>query len=643
MTRALSRSPARLIPLFAALLTPLPALAQQNGLDLSARASSNEVEVGEAFTIELKAIAEQGAGTASDPELKAPSTFVVSSPRMSSQQYMQLGPGGSVVKTGIGATWQLVPQATGSYVIPGPTVLWRGKRLKTAAIPIEVSASTGRSARRNPFLFPQPSNPGFSFPWPFGTSEPADEEQDEAPSATNELSMTTAPDPNVFLRAIADKKAAVVGEQITVSFYVYYRVDFEMTERREAPLADFVRVGLLKNPGTDAAVYAVAGGRRFAVRKLDTIAIFPVRAGELHTGSMSARFLGRRIGSRVEKRSDDLVITATEPPREGRPPGYTLGDVGQFTLSAVVEPKKVDQGGSIAVTLKVQGTGNFPESLRLPERTGVEWLDPEKRESIDAIDGKVGGYRSFGYVVRVKESGSVDLGKVELPYWNPTTKRYEMAKAELGAVQVRPVTTAPSSSARAPLPGSDGGTALSADPFATLPSPRLTLGAYVAKAPPLLGGARFWWLLGAPPAAFGLFVGASRALRALKAKRDAGKTAPSTLAERALRDAQTAESQGNTKDLASAVERALHHSIEHATGLKARGLLLDELAQKLPAELSKNGIDASLSARICEAFSACDSVRFDPTASAEVIRDLRARAQAIARELLQKATRRKAP
>ena len=44
---------------------------------------------------------------------------------------------------------------------------------------------------------------------------------------------------------VADKTDAVVGEQVTLSFYVYYRADFEMTDRHEPGLADFMRVSML--------------------------------------------------------------------------------------------------------------------------------------------------------------------------------------------------------------------------------------------------------------------------------------------------------------------------------------------------------------------------------------------------------------
>jgi hypothetical protein len=618
-----------LLSLGAALVSPRAALAQGSGLDLTAHASASTVEVGEPFSVELKAISDSSSSTAGDPELRAPSNFTVSGPRVSSQSYMQLGPGGSVVKTGIGATWQLVAAAPGSFVIPGPSVVWRGKRMRANSISVEVVAATGRPRRQSPFLFP--GGPSLNFPWPFGgQSEPAEEDPEDSPGTSQDLAMATAPDPNLFLRAVAEKKSAVVGEQVTIAFYVYYRVDFEMTERREAPLSDFVRVPLLKNPGADPPVYAVAGGRKYAVRLLDKIAIFPVRAGELHTGSMSARFAGRRLGSRVLKLSDDLVVNATEPPTEGRPAGYALGDVGKFTISAAVQPRKVDIGGSVAVTLRVQGTGNFPQSLRLPERTGIEWLDPEKRESIDAVEGKVGGFRSFGYVARVKESGKVELGQVELPFWNPEARRYEVAGADLGSIEVRPL-PAPTSSGQAGAgkPGPTGDDERSSDPFKALPSARLTLGAYTPPAPPLLDGSRFFWLLAAPPLLFGLFTAGARGARVLKERRAAGQTSPATLAERALKDAEAAEARGDAKDLAGALERAIHHSIEHATGLRARGVLLGEL----PAELTKRGLDADLAARACDALAACESIRFDPAASAEAIHELRARSQAITRDL----------
>jgi hypothetical protein len=124
-------------------------------------------------------------------------------------------------------------------------------------------------------------------------------------------------------------------------------------------------------------------------------------------------------------------------------------------------------------------------------------------------------------------------------------------------------------------------------------------------------------------------VAGAGAAQALARRREAQKTSPVTLTERALKDAEQAEAKGDAKELAAALERALHNAVEHATGLKARGVLLRDL----PSELEARGLDAELSGRVHEVLTACETIRFDPGATPKAIRELRDRAQALARDL----------
>ncbi|WP_438004815.1 BatD family protein [Sorangium sp. So ce321] len=609
-------SPRRLAPLATALLlalltllAPLRARAQQP--ELSSRASSTEVEVGEPFSVEVKALVERGAGMPSDPELRVPPDLdIVSGPSIGTQMKTQMGGGVVTTQLGISATWQLVANKPGRYTIPGPTITWNGRRLPAGPILIKVVPASGRPRRpNNPFLLP--GGPLHGFPWPFSgpgglldEEEAEDEPEDQAP----ELAMPSEPDPVVFLRAVPDKTAAVVGEQVAVSFYLYFRENAEMSEPRAAPSADFLRYQLLEDARQERPVYTRVGGHRYAARLVDKLALFPLKAGELHTGSMQARITGRRIGARVLRESNDVVVRVTEPPLAGRPSGYALGDVGQFTLKATVQPREIDQGGSVAVNVQVTGTGNFPQSLRVPERTGLEWLDPEKRESLEPRAGAIGGFRSFGYVVRVQESGAVNLGKVEFPYWDPAQKRYVVEVADLGVIQVRAVAP-PAPSGPAPgAPAADRGAAGRAEPFAGMPGLRTSLGPYTPPATLPLDGAPFWLLLAAPPLVVTLFGAGDRLVRRARDRRAAGATSPARLAALALREAEEAAAQGDLKATAAAIERALHRAIESATGLRSRGVLL----AALPGELGQRGVPEALSARACEALAACEAIRFEP-------------------------------
>jgi hypothetical protein len=610
-------------------LAASPTSAQGARPDVSASASAREVEVGEPFTVELKALSDQGE-TASEPQLRAPAGFSVTGPRISTQTLAQFGGGKSTVKSGLGATWTLIASAPGTFVIPGPSVLWNGQRIKASPLSIEVVPSTGSKPPASPFLLPGGPSPS----WPFGgTPAPGksigDQLDDSDVPDERELSLDAAPDDKLFLRIALDKKAVVVGEQVTASFYVYYRADFEMNERHEAPLADFVRVQLVKNPGTDPPLYTTAGGHRYAVRLLDKVALFPVRAGEIHTGTMTARFTGRKLGARVLRESNDVKLDVSEPPKDKRPPGYVQGDVGRFALAAVVQPKRIDQGQAVSVTVKVSGTGNLPQRLRVPERTGIEWLDPEVRQSIETPGGVVGGTRTFGYVVRVKESGSVDLGKIELPFWDPSAKKYETAVAELGTIEVAPVVAsapgAPSSSA-----DPSGVPATPArDPFASLGGPRRALGAWTAPEKPLFEGRVLWLLVATPPLLVALFTAGGRVARAARRRREQGTHSAGALAARALREAQNAKARGEPKELAGAVERAVHAAVEAATGLKSRAVLLADL----PAELQSLGISRELGERARDCLVACEALRFDPGATEADLDQLYARGRAVAEEL----------
>ncbi len=600
------------------------AIAQGSDPQVTVELSSRRVEVGEPFTVRLKVNVERGAQAPSDPQLRGtPREIRVGTPSIATETSVQIVGGQVTAKIGVSVTWELVADKAGRYSLPAPSVAWNGGRIQGKPIAIDVVAASGR-----PRSQPQgggsllPGGPMGAFPFSFGRRrnlpDVLDSLEDSEAMDAGELALDRAPDAQVFLRAVADKQAAVVGEQVTVSFYCYRRIEIRPVADRKPGLAEFLRVPLVQEPNT-SEIRAQAGGKRYLVSLVDRVALFPLHAGDLHTGSLTWVFDGGR-----ERESNDLVVRVTEPPAAGRPPGYTVGDVGRFTLSAAVQPRRVEQGGSISVTLKVAGVGNPPQALKVPARTGVEWLDPEKRESVEPQGSVVQGFRSFGYVVRVAESGTVDLGKVSLPVWDPTTKKYVVASVGLGAIEVTPSTpSAGSIAARA------ADAEAKADPFASLPKARRALAPFASAPAPRLDGARFWWLLALPPLAVGLFAAGARGASSLRARRATRKTSASTRTAAALDDAQRAEAAGDAKALAGAVERALHHAIEGATGLRARGVLLDGLAK----ELGARGVAADLAARTEAALRTCESVRFDPATTAESLADLAATARAVTRDL----------
>ncbi len=569
---------------------------------LSAEVSEPEVEVGEAFSVQLKAMSETGE-TVSNPQLRPPSGFSISSPMISTQTFMQFGTGGRRTTSGIGATWSLVASTPGVFTISAPTIEWNGKKLSSNPLSVKVLPQGTKPKKQGGFLFPG-GGPGSMFGpnWPF----PGFEETDDESAAEPSLTLAQAPSNDVFLHATVDKTRAVVGEQITLSIYRYTQPRAFISNPSPTPmtLQDFVRYSLASDAGAQNALRAKAGGKLFSARLIDKYAIIPLRAGRLKTGPYVETYIANNRRTTFKRESEDLTLIVSEPPIENRPVGYRLGDVGQFQLSALVQPRKITEGGSVAALIKVTGYGNFPASLNLPGKTGIDWLDPEKKEQIEAKNGDIVGFRSFGYVVRLAPKGTVDLGTIELPYWNPRAKRYEVARTNLGTVEVTPSANAPATpgTPKEPPPSAEEG------PFAKLPTPRTALSAFSRPVERVwLPGFRFPVALVVPPLLALGFLFGRETVKRTKERLAERKQSPKTLAKAALSIAKE-QSTSDVKSAISGVERAVFLAIEGTSGAKARGILRDELAK----ELIEKGVPEDLAIRIEELLANCDVLRFDP-------------------------------
>lgn len=594
-----------LLGLLVLLCALFPALSwAQTPPKLRVSISSNEVAVGEAFTLKLEATVSSSSPRVSQPELSLPSGLTATNPSISNSSQLSIVNGQVTQSSGFSATYRIVADRAGSYTIPGPTVLWDGKRVQANPIKITVHKGPPRTQQRTPQRSQNPFDPfGMlpQLPGLFPTQPP------EEPQVPPELVVDVAPDPYVFFRAVADKTTAVVGEQVTLSVYLYSRTRVEWTDVHEPSLADFLRRDLMQ-PGELPQVHRLMiDGVPWRAQRVFHAAIFPLRTGELDVGRERASILGvgRGQGARggVVRESQPLTIRVVEPPLGGRPAGYQLGDVGSYSMVARVEPRTVEQGGAVAVTVALSGTGNLPPSIRVPMQSGIEWLEPDVRESFEVSGSKLRGTRTFTYIVRPKVAGTLDLGEVTLPYWDPDRQSYEIARASLGRLKVTPVAGAEVDVA-----------ARANDPFEVVAGPRPALASHAVTTSPITDSRLFWLgILGAPLSVLAISVSA-RGVSRLRDRWEARKTSTAQAFDQAISDAKAAVRAHDPRAAAAAIDRAVYLAIEAATGLKARALLLHELQSALEAR----GVDAELGERLRRILGEAESIRFAPSDQASI-------------------------
>ena len=510
--------------------------------------------------------------------------------------------------------WALQAQRAGVFTVGPPSVSIGAARFSGQPFKLHVVPAGQAPPRRSRPSPQQPQSPfGFSPFDPWKTLIPGFDALDQnpptppPPPTTDPKLSLDMPRGNVyFLHATVDKPSAVVGEQVTFSVYEYLDVGASDVaiddDARDAQVPDFVKHPLhADDQDAVLAGYATAGGRTWIVKLVRRWALFPLKSGDLLIGPMRETMVRPRSVAGQPRTTEELHVQVTEPPLAGRPAGYSLGDVGRFTLTAQVQPRQLEAGGAVGVHVELSGTGNIPGTLVPGAREGVEWLSPEVHDELGPVGhDQYGGKRSLDFVVRVKKAGDVDLGSLALPFWDPEQKRYQSARAALGSVRVTVAPgTAPAAEVAEPiLPG--------------LPAQRDTLQGAAARKSFADDTLMFWTVgVGVWPLAFAVAaagrVGARRVRRAWQGRR----SSPAADLKERVALAHVACEGKDAREADAAIARALEAATVVHAGVSVRAAVGGEVADRL----QRAGVARDAAAHVADLLRECEAARFSPDAA----------------------------
>ncbi len=620
---------------FSGSLLPRPALAQ---VQVQTQISGRRVEVGEPFTIQLSLMSDSDVQP-ENAKLPVPPNVQARGPQLSTQQRVSITNGRMERQIGVTLSWTVVASKPGVYRIGPPSADVDGHKQvgQPATVEVVPEGQGSPRGRGSPFGIDPfgglggrgfPGFPGFPPGFPFG-NDFEEEEEPRVPAAPPEYQLERAPDPIAFLNARATPRKVVLGQAVSFKVYAYGgRGAYDAMPSTEASRDGFLAYDV-DLTGTVRLVPVPIGETTWFAAKIREQVLFPIRTGTLRIGSMRFGFRGRaypatRGALALMRESQPLDIVVVEPPLAGRPSGYRLGDVGHYSLKVSVDPAKVRQGEAVSVIAKLEGEGNVPAKLNIPQQNGVEWLEPSIIEKLEAQSGRVRGSRTFTYVVRLDKSGSVDLGELTLPYYDPDARRYEIARAALGRVEVTPDPAGAAAAANAKNEV--------ADRLKDLLTPRTELGP--AAKPRLELSDRPGFLAAAllPPLAVLMSTGLLRAGRRWQKAWAARHDTPE---RRALRELELARAAAQSADVAAtggAVERAVHHAIEGSTGLKGRGLLRSELGDAL----IEQGVTAATAQETVQVLQLAETIRFVQGEAGAQLAELVKRGESVVQALKRK-------
>ena len=227
-----------------------------------------------------------------------------------------------------------------------------------------------------------------------------------------------------FIEASVNKTTAYVNEQVTYTFSYHHTVISPFEIQKTLPsFADFWK----KELQSLEPYWKNIGNERYRVEEVK-VALFPITAGKVR---IEPTILD--IPESEEKlTTEPITLTILPLPKIGKPQGFT-GAVGSFNLTAHIDKPKqtIEVGQSITLTVNIRGEGNIdslPEP-EIPELVGFTKFEPRISRNFIKNTDKIRGGKIYEYVFVPTIVGQWQLSPIQLPYFEPSSKTYRIARA----------------------------------------------------------------------------------------------------------------------------------------------------------------------------------------------------------------------
>ncbi|MCY1080964.1 BatD family protein [Archangium lansingense] len=552
-------------------------------------------------------------------QFPAPEDFEVLSSAQSEQRSIEMSGGGPpVIQTVRKHVLMMRANRTGTLTIPPAVLTSGGRTWRTEPIKMTVRrghvepprAQAGRQRTQDPFR---------NFPTPFGgMPDPfADEEDEGSDDRQQDDVRIPRGDSDLFLRATIDKKQVYVGEQVTLSLYIYSRVDLSSVDAVTMPKLEGFWSEDVESPTQLTGEQRVVNGIPYRTYLLRRRALFPVKSGTLSVTAAEADITTGFLfaGHRVHRVSNALDIEV-KPLPPGGPKGMPSANVGEWALSMEVSQTRVELGQPVTVKVILEGSGNVknvtPPKLEAPAALKV--YDPTTTDKVVPNRWRIQGRRVQEYLVMPQRTGTFTLPALEFPYFDPKTGRYEVSRTEpvvltvepgAGGTTSAPVVASPRQMADAAAEQKNVLTASGLRPLryqARFEEPVAAVWQRPFFVPVVLSPVGLMLALGLVGLVRGRMSNPDESSR----NRQRAKAARKRLAEaEKLREGSSSAFYGE-------VEKAVLNFLEARLHAPVGGLTRDAL----DAKLAGAGVDAERRQRVRFVLEACDAGRFAPGAEA---------------------------
>ena len=270
-------------------------------------------------------------------------------------------------------------------------------------------------------------------------------------SSTSSQTKTALNNKEVFLEAVPNKKKVYLGEQIVLTYKIFFTIPISQLSISGAPsYTGFWTKDITNNNGSLQQSSIIRDGQQYNVATIQEIVLFPQKTGELTIDPLNISclaqirqernrsrgydpfedFFGDVMGSsytniRKEIKSQPIKIEVEPLPNNDKPSDFK-GAVGQFTFTSKIDKTELKVNEAFTFTLTVSGKGNI-ELLELPKPAfppDFEVYDPKITSSIKDNALGISGSKKAEYIVIPRVSGKFDIKGTSFSYFDPSLRKY---------------------------------------------------------------------------------------------------------------------------------------------------------------------------------------------------------------------------
>lgn len=418
-------------------------------VDVTATVDRNVMDPGDTVNLSVSIMSTEAVAIG-QPELPPLSDFEVLNQWTGQETRASLvttpqGPQFQTVRTSR-FNYVLQPMREGVLSIGAVEVVVEGKVYYTKPISIRVAQGAGGQA---------PSRQGQP---PAGIQMPPGFEDDDesdpfsqllrrgSPFGAGSRSLPINPNDAFFIQVEADKTEAFVGEQITVSWYLYTRGQIRDLDTLKYPALK----GFWKEDIEIAThlnfTQEVVNGIPYKKALLASFALFPIKEGTAVIDSYTAKCsvipsldsfggaFGYGKAYTFTKSSQPVKVHVKPLPVEERPADFT-GAVGQFQVSARVEDRVVVANQPLTFKFRVEGKGNAKlidvPPFETPE--GMELYDTQNEAKFFRTGTS---FKEFSIFLIPRREGEFTVPSISVSMFDPELKKYVTKSTEPVTIHV---------------------------------------------------------------------------------------------------------------------------------------------------------------------------------------------------------------